>query len=59
MCCPRPGSSWSTATSTLADFRAFTFGNPVALWAGTNPQVFDGTVVEAAVRAAIGTTAAR
>ncbi len=34
----------------LADFRAFTFDNPVALWAGTNPTIFDGTVIEAAVR---------
>jgi predicted TIM-barrel fold metal-dependent hydrolase len=28
-----------------ADFRAFTFDNPVALWSGTNPSFFDGTVV--------------
>jgi predicted TIM-barrel fold metal-dependent hydrolase len=28
-----------------ADFRAFTFGNPVALWTGTNPDFFAGTVV--------------
>lgn len=41
-----------------ADFRAFTFDNPVALWAGTNPHVFDGTVVEAAVREALGAPAA-
>ena len=34
-----------------ADFRAFTFDNPVALWAGTNPSIFEGTVVADAVRA--------
>jgi hypothetical protein len=34
-----------------ADFRAFTFGNPVALWAGTNPAFFAGTAVEDAVAA--------
>jgi hypothetical protein len=33
----------------LADFRAFTFENPVALWAGTNSEFFSGTVVEDAV----------
>lgn len=27
-------------------FRAFTFDNPVALWAGANPRIFDGTVIE-------------
>ena len=27
------------------DFRAFTFDNPVALWSGTNPRFFDGTVL--------------
>ena len=32
-----------------ADFRAFTFGNPVALWAGTNPNFFAGTRVESTV----------
>jgi predicted TIM-barrel fold metal-dependent hydrolase len=31
-----------------ADFRAFTFGNPVALWTGTNPDFFAGTIVEQA-----------
>jgi predicted TIM-barrel fold metal-dependent hydrolase len=35
----------------LADFRAFTFDNPVALWAGTNPGFFAGTVVADAVGA--------
>jgi hypothetical protein len=34
----------------LADFRAFTFGNPIALWSGTNPDFFAGTIVEDAVR---------
>ena len=47
----RRGSSWSTAISTLDDFRAFTFGNPVALWSGTNPAFFAGTIVEDAVAA--------
>ena len=35
----------------LADFRAFTFDNPVELWAGTNPGFFAGTVVADAVGA--------
>ena len=34
-----------------ADFRAFTFGNPVALWSGTNPNFFAGTIIEDAVDA--------
>ena len=34
-----------------ADFRAFTFGNPVALWAGTNPYFVAGTVIADAVTA--------
>ena len=29
-----------------AQFRAFTFDNPVRLWAGMNPDFFKGTVVE-------------
>jgi len=33
----------------LADFRAFTFGNPVALWSATNPNFFAGTTIERAV----------
>jgi hypothetical protein len=33
----------------FSDFRAFTFGNPVALWAGTNPDFFAGTTIAAAV----------
>lgn len=33
-----------------AGFRAFTFDNPVALWTGANPRIFDGTVIESAVR---------
>jgi hypothetical protein len=36
----------------LAGFRAFTFDNPVALWTGTNPDFFAGTVVESAVASA-------
>jgi predicted TIM-barrel fold metal-dependent hydrolase len=36
----------------LSDFRAFTFGNPVALWSGTNPNFFAGTIIEDAVTAA-------
>ncbi|NOT56824.1 MAG: amidohydrolase family protein [Deltaproteobacteria bacterium] len=28
------------------DFRDFVFGNPVRLWAGTNPEFFQGTVIE-------------
>ncbi len=28
------------------DFRDFVFGNPVRLWAGTNPEFFKGTVIE-------------
>jgi predicted TIM-barrel fold metal-dependent hydrolase len=36
----------------LTDFRAFTFGNPVDLWAGTNPNFFAGTIIEDAVRSA-------
>ena len=35
----------------LSDFRAFTFGNPVALWSGTNPNFFAGTIIEDAVAA--------
>jgi predicted TIM-barrel fold metal-dependent hydrolase len=33
---------------TEADFRAFTFENPVRLWAGTNPDFFRGTAIERA-----------
>jgi hypothetical protein len=32
-----------------ADFRAFTFDNPVALWRGTNPRFFDGTRLASAL----------
>ncbi|MDQ1521560.1 MAG: hypothetical protein QOI55_2633 [Actinomycetota bacterium] len=38
----------------LAAFRAFTFDNPVALWTGTNPNFFAGTIVDDAVKAAGG-----
>ena len=31
------------------DFRNFVFGNPISLWAGSNPNFFDGTVIESAV----------
>ena len=34
-----------------ADFRDFTFANAVALWGGTNPRFFDGTVVADAATA--------
>jgi predicted TIM-barrel fold metal-dependent hydrolase len=34
---------------TETDFRAFTFENPVRLWAGTNPDFFSGTVIEGAL----------
>jgi hypothetical protein len=42
---------------TEVDFRAFTFGNAVSLWAGGNPSFFDGTVVEAAARKEAATQA--
>ena len=32
------------------DFRAMTFGNPVELLAGSNPNFFDGTAIEDEVR---------
>jgi predicted TIM-barrel fold metal-dependent hydrolase len=32
------------------EFKAFTFDHPVALWTGTNPRIFEGTVVQDAVR---------
>jgi len=35
--------------ATEADFRSFTFTNPVTLHAGMNPNFFKGTVVEDAV----------
>ena len=35
---------------TEEDFRAFTFSNPVRLYAGTDPGFFDGTVVEQPAR---------
>jgi predicted TIM-barrel fold metal-dependent hydrolase len=35
---------------TEADFRSFTFGNAVSLWAGGNPAFFDGTVIESEAR---------
>lgn len=33
----------------VADFRAFTFGNVVAVHTDVNPNFFKGTVVESAV----------
>jgi hypothetical protein len=42
---------------TEVDFRAFTFGNAVSLWAGGNPAFFDGTVVEADARKEAATQA--
>lgn len=39
------------------DFEAFTFTNPVALWTGANPHIFEGTVVADAVAAALGSPA--
>ena len=33
------------------DFRDFVFGFPAALWKGTNPKFFEGTVLEAATAA--------
>ncbi|HZQ88070.1 MAG TPA: amidohydrolase family protein [Acidimicrobiales bacterium] len=41
------------------DFRAFTFGNAVSLWAGGNPAFFDGTVVEAEARRELASVAVR
>jgi predicted TIM-barrel fold metal-dependent hydrolase len=35
---------------TEEDFRDFVFTNPVSLWAGVNPEFFNGTRVEHAVR---------
>jgi hypothetical protein len=43
---------------TADDFRALTFGNPVALWGETNPKFFDGTVVEQEARAALPSSTA-
>jgi len=41
------------------DFRAFTFGNAVSLWAGGNPAFFDGTVIEAEARRELDSVLAR
>jgi predicted TIM-barrel fold metal-dependent hydrolase len=41
-----------------ADFRAFTFGNAVSLWAGGNPTFFDGTVIEDDARRELSTIVA-
>ncbi len=45
--------AWELVEHDLLDpegFRQFTFTNPVRLWAGTNPDFFEGTSVEEAVR---------
>ena len=41
---------------TAEDFRAFTFGHAVSLWAGGNPGFFDGTVVETAAARELATS---
>ncbi|HEY3723786.1 MAG TPA: amidohydrolase family protein [Acidimicrobiia bacterium] len=46
------GEAWELVDHGHLDrdgFRAFTFDNPVALWAGGNPRIFDGTVIEGQV----------
>ncbi len=40
-------------TITEADFRDFTFINPVRMHAGMNPKFFEGTICEQAVADAI------
>ena len=48
------GEAWELIEDGLLDreqFKAFTFGNVVSLFGGTNPGVFDGTVVADAARA--------
>jgi hypothetical protein len=50
------GEAWELVEHGHLDldgFRAFTFDNPVALWAGTNPRIFEGTIVADAVRQAL------
>ena len=39
---------------TPKDFRGFTFENPVRLFAGSNPDFFKGTVIEADVAKELG-----
>jgi predicted TIM-barrel fold metal-dependent hydrolase len=41
---------------TEDEFRALTFGNPIALWGETNPKFFDGTVVEQEARAVLSSS---
>jgi hypothetical protein len=51
------GEAWELVEDghlDAADFRAFTFGHPVALWAGTNPDFFAGTVVAEQVQRYLG-----
>ena len=48
------GEAWELIEDGLLDreqFKAFTFGNVVSLFGGTNPRVFEGTVVADAARA--------
>lgn len=40
-----------------SDFRAFTFENAATMWAEANPRFFDGTTVEAEVRALVASEA--
>jgi predicted TIM-barrel fold metal-dependent hydrolase len=40
---------------TPDDFRAFVFSNPVKFYTDTNPQFFDGTIVESAVNSLVRT----
>ncbi|MFM8861270.1 MAG: amidohydrolase family protein [Acidimicrobiia bacterium] len=54
------GEAWELVEHGHLDldgFRAFTFDNPVALWAGTNPRIFEGTIVADAVRDALSSRA--
>jgi hypothetical protein len=49
--------AWELVEKGLLDeaqFRAFVFDNPVALWTGTNPDFFRGTQVESAVASISG-----
>jgi len=50
------GEAWELVEHGMlseADFRAFTFDNPLSLWCGANPRFFDGTRVEGAVASAL------
>jgi hypothetical protein len=39
---------------TETDFRDFVFVNPVKMWAGMNPDFFQGTVVEQEAKKLMG-----